>query len=607
MIIELIIPITAIVFSLLLLITFFSKDRVNLLENKVYHYMLYLVLFDSVIVLLCKLLVLNKNITDLTDFNIYLIEILNKLDAFLLICITSCIYLYIRKITTDISDKSFKKLSYMVIALNLFTYLAISLLEMNFIEQHSIISIEGSFLIPIYIVGTFYVTLSVLISLIHYKNVTKKHIPLFCAVVFFVLMIILFTINPFLIFISVALTFINFVMFFTIENPDIKMIEQLNIAKVRAEKANLAKSDFLSSMSHEIRTPLNAIYGLSESISNHKELPLEVKADATDILYASNTLLEIVGNILDINKIENNMMELSCVTYNFKKELENLVTLNKVRIGTKDIILKAVIDESLPNNLIGDKIHVKQIINNLLSNAVKYTDKGEIILKIDSKVKNDICNITISVSDTGRGITKENLARLFNRFERLDTEKNSTIEGTGLGLAITKNLTELMDGKICVKSVYGKGSVFKVDLPQKIDYSVKEEIKIQDNTFHDFSNTKILVVDDNELNIKVASRVLKNIGVNFDVCCSGTKCIELINSGSLYDIILMDIMMPELSGEQTLKKLLEIDDFDIPVIALTADALTGAKEKYLNLGFKDYLAKPFSKNDIIVVLANNLR
>ena len=370
-------------------------------------------------------------------------------------------------------------------------------------------------------------------------------------------------------------------------------------------------------MSHEIRTPLNAIVGLSEdNLSYEEKCPPEVIENSHDIMNASQTLLEIVGNILDINKIESEKLEIVENPYDFRESITSMCKVTSTRIGEKNIKFNLSIADDLPYELIGDKVHVKEIVNNILTNAIKYTEEGEINLSV--RCVNDynkrLSNLIITCQDTGRGIKKEYISKLFTKFERLDIEKNTTTEGTGLGLAITKALTEMMGGTINVSSQFGKGSIFVITLPQKVSKfqrpMTEKEImdtaskllnnKVEESKTYniDYGHRKILIVDDNKLNIKVARRAISDFDFEIDECYDGLECLNKVVVGNEYDLILMDIMMPNMSGETAIKRLKENPNFKIPVIALTADAVAGAKEKYVSEGFVDYIAKPFNKEQI---------
>jgi len=438
----------------------------------------------------------------------------------------------------------------------------------------------------------------------NFKNLReKKYIPIIACIIVLLLVFIIQSSNREILIATTGHSLIIFIMFFTIENPDMKLINQLELAKDQADKANHAKTDFLSSMSHEIRTPLNAIVGFSECIENAENLE-EAKEDAKDIVMASRNLLEIVNGILDISKIEADKMEIVNTEYNLREILESLTKLIMPRIGEKDIEVKTDFASDIPEVLYGDSGKVKQVITNVLTNAAKYTEKGEINFKVSCVNIKEECRLVITIKDTGRGIKTEQIDKLFNKFQRLDEDKNTTVEGTGLGLAITKRLVEMMGGKIVVQSHYGEGSTFTIYLTQEIRNGLYEKEEVVEEQIK-FTNKKVLLVDDNKLNLKVGTKILKEFDLDIITCESGFECIDKVKE-SKYDIILMDIMMPKMGGVETLKKLKELSYFKTPVIALTADAIQGRSNKYLEVGFSAYLSKPIEKNELKKLLSKFL-
>ena len=394
---------------------------------------------------------------------------------------------------------------------------------------------------------------------------------------------------------------------------DVTQLELMVKQRAEAEAASSAKSDFLAKMSHEIRTPLNAILGLAE-IQLQKPLPPETRMDMERIRRFGATLLGIINNILDISKIEAGGFELIQAEYDVSKLIDDVVQLNIVRIGSKNIALELRVDKTIPARLYGDELRVKQILNNLLSNAIKYTKEGKISFSVEWRRDGESAELAFDVNDTGVGIKEDDLKKLFSEYTQLNLRFDPSIEGTGLGLAITKNLAEMMGGTITVQSTYGEGSSFRIVIRQKIldETSIGKQVAHDLEAFRydtvthntvgivartDLSHGKVLVVDDVPINLEVAKGLMEPYGLAIDTVGGGQEAIRKIKEEKvLYDAVFMDHMMPDTDGLEATRIIRNEIGTEyartVPIIALTANALTENREKFLANGFDDFLAKP---------------
>jgi signal transduction histidine kinase/CheY-like chemotaxis protein len=385
------------------------------------------------------------------------------------------------------------------------------------------------------------------------------------------------------------------------------------------ENASEAKSRFIANMNHEMRTPMNVIVGLTDLILEETGVPDNITETLKKINRASNTLMGLINDVLDISKIETGDMELVAEQYQLSSKLNDIITLSITRIGEKLITFKLDIDENMPCTLIGDELRVKQILNNLLNNAFKYTKEGTVTLGInwrrEGRRQTDDVWVSFYVSDTGIGIRKEDMDKLFTDYNQVDTKANRKIEGTGLGLCITKRFVELMGGKITVESEYGKGTTFRVAFHQGFvtERAIGKEIIENLRWFRysdrrkqthtklersDLSYARVLVVDDFHTNLDVTTGMLRKYKMQVDCVDNGQDAVDCIAIGlPIYSAIFMDHMMPGMDGIETLKKIRALGTKyaeNMPIIALTANAVAGNEQMFLDNGFSAFSPKPFN-------------
>lgn len=593
-------------FVILLFIVYFSKQRFLQIRNKIYRYMLIVELILLVTELLSSFLIIY------TD-NLFINLLMLRIHWSTGIIWFSLLYYYSMVFISNIQANNLME----VIMMNKRT----KVMSILFV-----IAMIGYFFIPFdapdplnisYIPGaaSYYVLAFCafcVLSIVFYvlkngKNASlRQKVSVWIMIIELVIIFGLQITFPTIAFSPIGAALQMFFLYFNIENPDLKIIKDIEAVKEDIERSSKAKTDFLSNMSHEIRSPMNAIVGFSETLLNDPNFNKEsIRTDIKHISSAGNNLLDIINNILDISKIESGKETLDEKEYSLGSIVMELSSIIESRLGDKPIKFIIDFDQNIPSKLYGDKAKIFQVLLNILTNSVKYTEVGKIKLTVNGSEEGSYERVLFKVSDTGYGIKKEDYDKLFEKFSRLETATSNEIEGTGLGLVITKKYVDLMNGKIWFESEWEVGTTFYVEIHQKIIDDtkigdIKEPIKTDDKIeFLDCSNYTALIVDDNKLNLKVASRLLSKYNFKIDTASGGEECVYKVKEGNHYDIIFLDHMMPDLDGIKALHIIKKLEDYNIPpIVALTANAITGMKEMYLNEGFDEYLSKPINISEL---------
>ena len=599
----LILTIGSLIFIILLMVVYFSKQRFISMKNKIYRYLLINTVLICITQIISTLLAMYYKDDFITLF-VHRLTWLSGLIWFMLIYYYSVCFITGK--TSDnlinfIKENKRVKFSSYIFILALIIFYIVPFLQ---IDEANIIYLPKYVSYYVYAFGGFIVVLILLELILEFNNTTsRKKLSVAIMLLELAILFIFQLIYPSISMSAIGAAIQIYFLYFSIENPDLKIIAELENIKSDINKSNRAKTDFLSNMSHEIRTPMNAIIGFSESLLNGDNFSEErAKTDIQHISNAGNNLLDIINNILDISKIESGKDELENKEFSISNVIMELSSIIEARLGDGKVKLILDVDENIPSKYYGDQTKLFQVLLNVLTNAVKYTEVGKIKLSVTSGLlKNGFIDLNFKISDTGYGIKKEDYNKMFEKFNRLDSAIKNEIEGTGLGLVITKRYVNLMGGNIRFDSEYGVGTTFYIDIPLKVIDS-KEVGQITDPTniikdveYMDCSKYRIMIVDDNKLNIKVASRILQKYNFIIDSAFSGQECINKFKQGQKYDMIFMDHMMPELDGIETMHIIKKLEGFYIPpVVALTANAITGMKEMYLREGFDEYISKPIN-------------
>lgn len=474
------------------------------------------------------------------------------------------------------------------------------------LDLNNIIFLQGDIIIVTLLPFTaIMISFMVYFGLKARKTLTRQELFAYFGIsIIFAVMVTLQLIFNNVSFLPMGSVLMCYLIYFCIENPDIKIINELESSKTEIDKSNRTKTDFLSNMTYEVKGPMNIISSISDALLNLPKFDLvSARSDIQQIQTASNNLIDIVNNILDISKIESGEDQVQNKDYSINTLINELTVVGNKKIGAKPVKLLVNVDNNISSVVSGDYGKLYQVLLNVLSNAIKFTDVGKITLSVNSTKNNGFEDIVFKINDTGVGIKEEDTNKIFNKFGK--TDNVADVDGSGLGLAITKKYIELLGGKIWFESQYRVGSTFYVSISQKIvdQKPLGEVLKTEKpaSTMEklDCSAYTALIVDDNLLNIKVAKRLLEGYKFKVESVTSGQECVYKIKEDAKYDIIFMDHMMPEMDGIETLHVLKKLDGYELPpIVALTANAIAGMKEMYLNEGFDEYLSKPINTTEL---------
>ncbi len=569
------IPVCGLFLSLLLLIIFFLKRKVRTVETKLFSY---LILANFVNSLLTVIIIYFGY---KTPNSINLFVLLNRFDFWTYIIWSSSFFLYIFHIS--FLDKKmyakYEQIKKIVFIVDAVIYLLTLILPV-YIYNDGYMYSYGPAVSLLYGTVGVYVVLIILVTLRNYKSLNnKKYIPLYALILIVLITMVIRQVNPGLLLISSVVAYINLIMFFTIENPDMKLLQEVHRSKEISDNANEEKTLFLYNMTQEIRNTTNEINDNANYILESNSID-ENKNAARDIIAITSKFRTMTNDILDVSKMDSANLKVYNSKYNIKTVIKEIVNIYDNLCKKKELTFRTNIDHDIPDVLYGDSINLKEVLNIILTNSYEYTDKGYIELNINTIVKNDICRLMITIEDSGRGIKSEDIDKL-----KVDDKS----------LSKARNLVTLMNGTMMISSNYGMGTKVKIILDQKVELNKNSEITKYDI---EFKNTKILVVDDSESGIKIIEKLLKGTDIKIDNANNGKACLDMIKTHK-YDVILLDEELSEIKGAELLKKIKDIRNFNTKVILLTKDNSYEYNGEHLNLGFTDYILKPVKKEDLL--------
>ncbi len=580
--------IMSLIYMISLIAIFFSKERINSIEHKIFKVIAVVNLIGLVTEICCYI----SGLLDIKSsllVKLYLIYLISFVSLF-------TVYLvYISRKNKSVKNKNIINLIYYI-----FGSIIILILPINLVNQNGFIYANGPTVTMSYVLITIYI---VTWYIIIFKNIkfiiNKKYLPLLFFLIIGTITMIIQGIHPELLLMTSMESFIVFLMYHTIENPDLQMLKEFHKARELAEESNKEKTEFLFNISNQIKTPINKIIETSEKALNKNDV-IEIKNDVRTIKGNSNNLLNLVNNVLDISDEEIRQIEIRGNKYNIKRLFE---TINKKYEKIIKVEYRFKYDNSIPEYLYGDSMRIKQIMNILLENAIEYTKEGYIETSVNSIIKNNICRLVITVEDSGKGMDTEEIKHLFDKEKIYEDEVLKEIDDTKNNLSMLKAIVNLMNGNVLVESNIGVGSKFTVIIDQKV---LEEKTKII-KTVEEYEemyeqNKKIIIVTDREEISKKINKILRKEPYEIEIVTLGQTCLERMRKGIEYDLIIIDESIPKLSSEDTLNKIKDTKCYKKPVILITKNKEFGSREMYQEKGFKDIIIEPIKKEEVINIV-----
>lgn len=604
---ELQLPSCALVFSILLCLIYFSKKKVKTIENKVYGVMLLMGTLDSLIITIERILVISGNINDITPLVNAILQITNKVDYIALITLSSCLFIYTLLITVTKSKDKIKTIIKIISIINFIIFIIMLFLNVELITSGNIISVSGGPIIPAFITCGIYILLSIFITLVNIHKLSKKHMPIVSIIFIFLFLMFIFKNDPYIMIISIAVTFVNYLMYFTIENPDLKVVNELLRNRELVEKQMEDKSRFLFEMSQEIKTPTKNILSVVKNFDKLDE-DIDKKESIGIIGNNANNILFKLNDILNISSMDASKIKISNNEYNTLNLFNNIKNITKNSIGNKNLKLEIDITDNVPEKLYGDDVKLKQIIMSVLFNSIENTKEGLISVEADSIVRYDVCRLIVKISDTGCGMSLSKINSILDDNQELTENDVIKLDELDMDLKATIKAVKLLGGSFNIKSEENKGSTFTIVIDQKCDIEektniVKDALKYSSDVF---GKKRILIVDNDKEELFKITDILSKYNVDINTAMSSKDCVDKIKSGELYNLIIVDDELKNSSAMSVLKALKELKKFKVPVIVMLDKSKEHFKKYYIEDGFDAVIIKNDLTDEVDKIVKEHL-